>query len=140
MANKKHYHYDKEQFVDREGMLFFLMNTSTLDYDKLAYHMVDIFNTPQTFTSLYFFSPVTDTYKSFVDAMCEEMDFSHRSPTGFSKELRTIVIHRCLNEAYKSINKEYLPTVENLASVFNITYQAMLTADKKAQERELSCV
>lgn len=140
MAQKKHYHYDKPQFVDKEGRLFFLMNESPLDYEKTCYHMVDIFNDPFVFSSLDFFSPVLDTYKHIVEAMCEELDVSHRSPTGFTKGIRTIVIHKCLNDSYKLVDNEYLPSQENLAKVFDITYQAMITADKKAFQNEMEFV
>ncbi len=140
MAQKKHYYYDKEQFVDKNGKLLFLMEKYPDEYNKDVYLMADIYNDQKIYYYLSELTPVLDTYKYFVDTMCEEMDFSHRSPTGFSKALRTIVIHRCLTESYKNIKKEYLPSVENLANVFNITYQAMLTADKKAYQSELSCV
>lgn len=131
MAQKKHYYYDKPQFVDKEGRLFFLMNESPLDYEKIAYHMVDIFNNPFSFTTLDFFSPVLDTYKHIVDQKCEEMDFSHRSPTGFSKSIRNEVIHNCLIGGYKNINKEYKPSVENLAEVFQITGSTLFNTEKK---------
>jgi len=128
MANKKHYHYDKEQFVDREGRLLFLIRTSSLDYDKTAYHLVDIFNEPHIFSNVKFaeLEKVTDTYKFFVDSKCEEMDFSHRKPTGLLKENRNEVIHKCLTEAYKSIREDSKPTIDNLAEVFQITRQTLI--------------
>lgn len=131
MAQKKHYYYDKSQFVDKEGRLFFLMNQSPLDYDKIAYHMVDIFNDPFIFTSLDFFSPVLDTYKHIVDAKCEEMDFSHRSPTGFLKNIRNEVIHACLIGAYKSVKDEYKPSVESLGTVFRVSHANIIQIEKR---------
>lgn len=131
MAQKKHYHYDKPQFVDKEGRLFFLMNESPLDYEKTCYHMVDIFNDPHAFTSLDFFSPVLDTYKHIVDAMCEELDVSHRSPTGFTKEIRNKVIYKCLHESYKSVKEELRPSVESLGKVFQIAPPTIINTIKR---------
>jgi hypothetical protein len=138
MAQKKHYHYDKPQFVDKEGRLFFLMNESPLDYEKTCYQMVDIFNDPHAFSSLDFFSPVLDTYKHIVEAMCEELDVSHRSPTGFTKEIRNEVIHTCLYESYKLVKDEFKPSIECLGAVFG-TSHANITQTEKRYYGEAKC-
>lgn len=131
MANKKHYHYDKEQFVDREGKLYFLITKYPDETGTEVYLLVDIYDQPRIYFTLMNLTPVLDTYKFFVLEQCRLMDVGHNNPLGFSKSVRNEVIHNCLTKAYKSVKEEHRPSVENLGEVFKMSQPAVFNTMKR---------
>ncbi len=128
---KKIYHYDKPQYIDKEGNLLFL--DDVVSYENT--HKVNLFLDCYNRKHLYSVAnkdvvPVLDTFKYIVESVCGYYGFGHNSPKGFSVENRTIAIYLCINHCYQKVNKESKPTIECLADIFGIKHNTLLNMHK----------
>lgn len=129
---KKRYYYDLPQYRDDNNSLLFLTDKIPLDGGGHVYILVDCYNEKKAFRNLHGLYEDFITYKYIIEKSLQFHELMKgKDPRSLPVNLRSQLIHVCIDLGYRSIATDSKPSFQNIADIFGQTRKNAINGELK---------